>query len=174
MSKRIFFAIISMYMYKINDKVVHAREGLATIVDMKTMGDRDYFVVRTDKSGSENIYVLVNNTNNIIRPIMNKKEATEILDYMKEVKAEFISNTKQRRDQYKRRLLSGNVKDLAYLSIQLYFFNYYNSIGQVVKLGPTDVQMLKDAEKILFDELALSFDIPREETKNYVEKYLSK
>ena len=81
---------------------------------------------------------------------------------MKSVKAEFISNTKQRRDQYRKRLLSGNVLDLAYLSRQLYFFNYYNSHGQVVKLGPTDLQMLKDAEKVLFDELALSFEVERE------------
>ena len=54
------------------------------------------------------------------------------------------------------------MKDLAYLSRQLYFFNYYNSIGQVVKLGPTDLQMLKDAESILFDELALSFNVSRD------------
>ena len=146
-------------MFKVNDKVIHAREGLSTIVDIVTMGEREYFVVHTGAGVGENIYVLTSNTNNIIRPIMSKDEAHEVLDYMKTVKAEFISNTKQRRDQYKRRLLSGNVHDLAYLAVQLYFFNYYNSIGQVVKLGPTDIQMLKDAESILFDEMALSFNI---------------
>lgn len=155
-------------MFKVNDKVIHVRDGLSTIVSTTVMADREYYIVHADRNGGENIYVLMSNTNNIIRPIMNKKEALAVIDYMKTVVAEFISNTKQRRDQYRRRLLSGDVKDLGYLSRQLYFYNYYNANGQPVKLGPTDVQILKDAETILFDELALSFNKPRDKIADYV------
>ena len=160
-------------MFKINDMVIHAREGLATIVNTVTMADREYFVVHAKRGGGENIYVLINNTCNIIRPIMDEPAALKVIEYMKTVVAEFISNTKQRRDQYKRKLLSGNVLDLAYLSRQLYFYNYYNSNGQPIKLGPTDVQMLKDAETILYDEFALSFNKPREDVFGYVSGLLS-
>ena len=160
-------------MFKIGDKVVHSREGLSCVVNIVKMGDNDYFVVNSLKGKGENIYVLTTRTENIIRPIMNKEEALKVIDYMKQVKAEFISNTKQRRDQYKRRLLSGNVLDLAYLSRQLYFFYYYNEHGEVVKLGPTDIQMLKDAESILFDEFALSFEIEREKIEAHVRELLA-
>lgn len=159
-------------MFKINDKVVHSREGLSTIVNKTTMGENEYFIIHADRGGGENIYVPVNNTTNLIRPIMNEGEAKEIIEYMKSVVAEFISNTKQRRDQYKKRLLSGNVKDLAYLSRQLYFYNYYNENGQLVKLGPTDVQMLKDAETILLDELSISFHVDRNNVEDYVKKLI--
>ena len=159
-------------MYKVNDKVVHSREGLSVIVNITKMGDNEYFVINSMRGGSENIYVLTSRTENIIRPIMDEKAAKEIIEYMKTVQAEFISNTKQRRDQYKRRLLSGNVYDLAYLSRQLYFFNYYNANGQLVKLGPTDIQMLKDAEGILYDELALSFNIGRDKVAEHVQNLL--
>lgn len=159
--------------YKINDRVVHAREGLSTITNITTMMDREYYVVVADKGERENIYVLKERTENIIRPIMSIEEGMKVVEYMKTVKAEFISNTKQRRDQYRKRLLSGNVLDLAYLSRQLYFFNYYNSIGQVVKLGPTDLQMLKDAEKVLFDELALSFNVDRDKVDQKVAELLA-
>jgi len=155
-------------MFKVNDRVIHAREGLSLIVGTTTMADREYYVVKADRGGGESIYVLVNNTANIIRPIMKKDEALKVVEYMKGVVAEFISNTKQRRDQYKRRLLSGNVFDLAYLSRQLYFYNFYNANGQQIKLGPTDVQMLKDAETILYDELALSFDKDRDIVFDFV------
>ena len=148
--------------YKVGDRVVHSREGLSTIKDITSISGNEYFVVVSDKGDRENIYVLKNRTENIIRPIMTLKDANELIDYMKKVEAEFISNTKQRRDQYRKRLLSGNVNDLAYLTKQLYFFNYYNSIGQVVKLGPTDLQMLKDAERVLYDELAISFQLERD------------
>ena len=161
-------------MFEVNDKVVHAREGLSTIVSKTEMAGNEYFVIHSDHGSKENIYVLVNNTGKLIRPIMNSEQADEVIKYMKEVKAEFISNTKQRRDQYKRKLLSGDVNDLAYLSRQLYFYNFYNANGQLVKLGPTDVQMLKDAEPILFDELAISYNINRDDVCEHVRLLIEK
>ena len=158
--------------YKVGDRIVHSREGLSTITNETVIGGNEYFVVVSDKGDRENIYVLKSRTENIIRPIMSLDDSMKIVEYMKTVKAEFISNTKQRRDQYRRRLLSGNVYDLAYLARQLYFFNYYNANGTVVKLGPTDLQMLKDAEAILFDELAISFNVTREEMTNKIEELI--
>ena len=159
--------------FKVNDRVVHCREGLATIVSETNIAGNDYFVVVADKGDRENIYVLKTRTENIIRPVMSVKEAEAVIAYMKTVEAGFISNTKQRRDLYKKKLLSGNVYDLAFLSRQLYFFYFYNEQGQVVKLGPTDLQMLKDAEAILFDEFAISFNVPREEVGKLVKKLLN-
>ena len=158
--------------YKVGDRVVHAREGLSTIMSTTVIGGNEYFVVVSDKGDKENIYVLKSRTENIIRPIMSSEESHKVIEYMKSVNAEFLSNTKQRRDLYRKKLLSGNVLDLAYLSRQLYFYNYYNANGQVVKLGPTDLQMLKDAEKILFDELAISFDVEREELPKKIEELI--
>ena len=159
--------------FKVNETVVHSREGLSTIVGKTEIAGNQYFVIISRKNPKENIYVLTTRTDNIIRPVMSEKDAKEVISFMKTVDAAFISNTKQRRDLYKKKLLSGNVYDLAFLSRQLYFFNYYNSHGQLVKLGPTDLQMLKDAESILFDEFAISFNKPREEVAEVVAKLLA-
>ncbi len=160
--------------YSVGERVVHSREGLSTIKDITNIGGNDYFVVVSDKGAKENIYVMVSRTENIIRPIMTYEESCEVVKYMKTVEAEFINNTKQRRDKYRKRLLSGNVFDLAYLSRQLYFFNYYNANGQVVKLGPTDLQMLKDAEAILFDEFAISFNVDRDKVEDKIKELFEK
>ena len=160
--------------YNVGERVVHSREGLSTIKDITNIGGNDYFVVVSDKGAKENIYVMVSRTENIIRPIMTYEESCEVVKYMKTVEAEFINNTKQRRDKYRKRLLSGNVFDLAYLSRQLYFFNYYNANGQVVKLGPTDLQMLKDAEAILFDEFAISFNVDRDKVEDKIKELFEK
>ena len=158
--------------FRVGDRVVHSREGLSKITGETLIAGNEYFVIRSDKGDKENIYVLKTRTENIIRPVMSLEEAHQVIKYMKSVPAAFISNTKQRRDVYKKKLLSGDVKDLAYLSRQLYFFNLYNSQGQLVKLGPTDLQMLKDAESILYDELAISFDVARELVGAEVSKLL--
>lgn len=161
-------------MYKINDKVIHSREGLSTIVGQTSFADKEYYVIHAENGSADNIYVLVDNTENIIRPIMEKKEAILLVKYMKTVVAQFIDNTKQRRDQYKKKLLSGNVYDLAFLDRQLFYYELYNANGTLVKLGPTDIQMLRQAHEILFDELALSFKIARSEIKAYVENMILK
>ena len=148
--------------FEIGNRVVHSREGLSTITGETLISGNEYYIIQSDKGGKENIYVLKSRTESIIRPVMNLEEAHQLIEYMKTVSAAFISNTKQRRDIYKKKLLSGDVRDLAYLSRQLYFFNLYNSQGQLVKLGPTDLQMLKDAESILYDELAISFNVARD------------
>ena len=44
--------------YHVNDKVIHAREGLSTIISEKNIGGNDYFVVVSDNGGKESIYVL--------------------------------------------------------------------------------------------------------------------
>lgn len=158
--------------FKVNEIVVHCREGLSTIVGETEIAGNGYFVIVSRKNPKENIYVMKSRTENIIRPVMNEVQAKEVINYMKTVDAAFISNTKQRRDLYKKKLLSGNVYDLAYLSRQLYFFNYYNSHGQLVKLGPTDLQMLKDAESVLYDEFAISFSTAREKIAEVVSSLL--
>ena len=72
-------------MYEINDKVVHSREGLSTIVNKTTMAGNEYFIIHADRGGGENIYVLVNNTTNLIRPIMNEEQAKDTLGSMSSI-----------------------------------------------------------------------------------------
>lgn len=158
--------------YCLNQKVIHCREGLCQIMSETNINGNDYFVVHSINGGGENIYVLKTRTENIIRPIMGINEAKDIIAYMNSIHEEFIANTKQRRDFYKKKLGSGNVKDLAFLAKQLYLFHYLNSIGTIVKLGPTDIEMLQSADKILFDEFSLVFEKNAADIKIYlIKKY---
>ena len=60
-------------MFKVNDSVIHCREGLSTIVGVNNMNGKDYFLVSVNRNSGETIYVPVDTANNIIRPLMNKK-----------------------------------------------------------------------------------------------------
>lgn len=162
-------------MFKINDSVIHCREGLSTIIAMNNMNGRDYFLVRTNQASAETIYVPVETAPNIIRPIMNEKEADEVLRFIKSIEKEFNTNTKQRRDSYKRRLSSGDVKEIAYLYRQLYFYEKIGGENNTeIKLGPVDIDMLSYAKNMLFDELAISYKIDRNDVESYIEKRIKK
>ena len=158
-------------MFKINDSVIHCREGLSVIVGSKDMNGKEYFLVSVKHNSGETIYVPVDTASSIIRPLMNKKEADSLLSFIKKIEKEFNTNTKQRRDAYKRRLSSGDVKDIAYLYKQLYFYNLIGGENNTeIKLGPVDIDMLSYAENMLLDELSITYSIPREEIKAFVEK----
>ena len=153
--------------FKVNDKVIHCREGLAIIDSVKTMGDRDYFVVHSIGGDSEAIYVPIATANSIIRRLMTPEEADELLKSLTLVNLEFNSNTKQRRDAYKKRLSTGDVKDIAYLyrQEQLCKDNY-----KLVRLGPADLDMLGYAKKCLLDELALIYEVDRDKIEEFALK----
>ena len=162
-------------MFKVNDSVIHCREGLSTIVGVNNMNGKDYFLVSVNRNSGETIYVPVDTANNIIRPLMNKKDADELLIYIKKIKKEFNSNTKQRRDGYKKMLSSGSVKEIAYLYRQLYFYEKIGGENNTeIKLGPVDIDMLSYAENMLMDELSLTYAVNRDEIKAFVEKRISR
>ena len=70
-------------MFKINDSVIHCREGLSTIIAINNMNGKDYFLVSVKHNSGETIYVPVETAESIIRPLMDKKAADELLKYIK-------------------------------------------------------------------------------------------
>lgn len=157
--------------FKVNDEVIHCREGLATIIGSREMNGKNYFLVRANRISGETCYVPIDSADSIIREIMDQKQADKLLKYIKSIEKDFNSNTKQRRDAYKKRLSSGNVKDIAYLYRQL---SLYNELGgennEEIKLGPVDLDMLCYARDMLLDELAKSYKQSRENIAGFVEE----
>ena len=158
--------------FKKSQQVIHCRDGLAVIVDQTEIAGNGYFIVKTARGGGENIYVPIDRANGIIRPLMNEKEADELVDFMKSVKVEFNSNTKQRRDSLKRKLSSGNVHDIADLFKQYYFYKTTNDGS--VRFGPVDLDMLEFATNNLLDELCISYNKDRGEIEGFIFDKLSK
>ena len=60
--------------YEIGDKVIHCRNGVSTIVGMKEMMERQYFVIHALRGDKENIYV---NAYTIENDNINLLEITE-------------------------------------------------------------------------------------------------
>ncbi len=160
-----------MSKYKINDKVMHFREGLSLIVEEKEMNGISYYIVEV-VNGGERVYVPTDKADAIIRPLFDKKELDELLDFMKPIRPDYFNNTKQRRDVFKKRLGSGDIHDLAYLTMQLYYFKHPEEVDTPVKFGPADVDMLKYAARTMFDELALALKIDREEVEEIIYKMM--
>ena len=152
--------------YKIGQQVIHCRDGLAVVVGSTNMADKDYYVVKTIRGSGENIYVPVDRADQIIRFLMSEKEADQLVEYIKTIPMEFNPNTKQRRDAIKKRLLSGDIKDGAYLLKQLFFFKEQNDGS--IKYGALDIDMLSFASNNLLDEFAISYNVDRDKIEEFI------
>ena len=154
--------------FKLNDLVMHCREGLSTIVDTKVMGENEYFLVKANRGSGETIYVPKNRTSAIIRHLMNEEEADELLKYAKTIEKDFNSNTKQRRDAFKRKLSSGDIKEIAYLAIQLFHYEQLSEEEREVRFGPVDLDMLQYASNMILDEAAITYNVDRDKIKDFL------
>lgn len=151
----------------IGQKVIHLREGLSEIVGKKKMGDKEFFIVDVYRGKGETIYVPILGADSIIRDILTMEAADTLLKDLKTVSKEFNSNTKQRRDAYKRHLSSGNVYDMGYMYRQSYL---YSLDPEGVKLGPADIEMLNYATNYILDEMVLVYQIDKEHIAEYIAK----
>ena len=155
-------------MFKINDTVVHYRDGIAIITGTTLMAGNEYFVLNVKRVGNVSVYVPVSKADNIIRDVLSIDQADELLRYAKEIPESFIGNTKQRRDDFKRKLASGDIKDVAFLT-KMYLLHKTNSFEtENVKLGQMDVEMLKDAYNRLTDEFAVIYDVTHENIEEFM------
>ena len=152
--------------YQIGQQVIHCRDGLAVVVGNASMADKDYYIVKTVRGTGENIYVPVDRADQIIRFLMSVEEADKLVDFIKTIPMEFNPNTKQRRDAIKKRLLSGDIKDGAYLFKQLYFYKTSNDGS--IKYGALDIDMLSFAANNLLDEFAISYKKNRDEIEAFI------
>ena len=151
--------------FKVKDKVVHFREGLSYIEKETSFNDTDYFVIKIMREGGESIFVPKDKADAVVRHLIPAKDVDELIVFIRTIEPEYVTNTKQRRDNFKRKLTSGDIKDLAYLSRQLYFFLHPEVLEVPVKFGPADVDMLKFASRTLYDELALSLKVNRDKVE---------
>lgn len=157
-------------MFEIDQLVVHYRDGLAKIVGETMIDNKKYFLLVSVRDDGTTFYVPKDNANQTIRPLMDLENADGILKYMSTINAEFNSNTKQRRDDFKRRIASGNILDIAFLSTLLFLYKNYTGDKPIAKFGAVDFGILEEAQGMLFDELAVVYNVSRNEIADFVQK----
>lgn len=161
-------------MFKVNDIVLHYRSGVATITGTATFDNIEYFVLKAKRDQSVSIYIPIENATQVIRPIMDEANADAIILYMKGIEPNFNPNTKQRRDDYKRRLASGNILDIAFLVRHLFLYKHAETLPDKVKFGQVDFDILQNARNLLYDEFCITYNVSEDEIDDFVEERMKK
>ena len=151
--------------------VVHKKHGICTITQHLKMSGQDYYqlIPRFDESMS--IFVPTSKECELLRDVLTKNEADDLISYMRNIDDVLIEDTKERRDDFHKKFSSGELKDLAYICRKLFLLKKAKEETNS-KFCLTDSTLFEKANKMLLDELSIAYDIDRSQIFDYVSKLI--
>lgn len=165
-------------MYQIGDLILYGRTGVCRVEDIlekqpqDAAGTQKYYVLQplyqkcciTIPADSEKIF---------IRPIITKQQAQQLIRTIPSIPAEpyYNRNLNQLREHYRLWIESHSCEDLIAMAKSLRL-KRSEAEAQKKKFGAVDERFLKEAEDLLYGELAAALEIERAEVGNYIAKTL--
>lgn len=165
-------------MYQAGELILYGRTGVCRVEEITTVKQRGvseeqlYYVLKPLYQ-SCNITTPVGSTKVFSRPIISKEEAERVIGTIPSVKpvAYHNRNLNQLREYYRSCMETYDCVDLIKLTMSLYV-KKREAEAQKRKFGAVDERFMKEAEDLLFGELAAALDIPKEDVRGYIEKSL--
>ena len=146
-------------MFNIGEIVTHKKLGLCTIVDKEEINDEEYYVLNKNKD-TVKIMVPVSNSNSFIRRPLTKEEIKKLQDKYKNYNVEIILEYKKRIKKYDELLKVGDIDNLIILLKMIYTHKKEKN-----NLTQADKDIQKQAERLLFSEIAYVLNINEGEVK---------
>jgi len=157
--------------YGVGDKVVHPQHGAATIakkVKQEFAGEKkDYFVldIATEQL---TVMVPVESIEDVIRPIISKTQARNVLSVLKQEPQEAGSNWSRWYKVLNEKMTSGDIFQVAEVVRDLNFAQQTKGISPALK------RMLSKARVTLTSELQFSLEIDEDEAVKRLDRALPK
>ena len=160
-------------MFQNGDYVVYGCKGIHKIIDKTTLNmdgvskNKEYYVMQPYDKPSGSVYAPVDAQKINMRKIMSKEEAKAFIKTVPGIGILDIKNNKQREDAYKECIRSCDPDELMRV-IKTLYVRKEERISQGKKLTLTDSHYMQQAEGILYDELALVLDMPKDNVPEYI------
>jgi CarD family transcriptional regulator len=165
-----------LILYEIGELIVYGGEGVCKVESIgvpqltggqKTASDRPFYTLvplyRTGK-----IFTPVDGKA-YMRPVISRDEAIELVKQIPSTEAQVYENKNLRFlvEQYQEVIAKHNCADLVKL-IKAVYVKRMNAIKRGKKLGQIDERYMKRAEDMLYGELSVSLDVPRDDIVGYI------
>lgn len=155
-------------MYKTNDYVIYKRY-VCKIKAIKNneINAQSYYVLMPIDDETLTIEVPVDNKMGYLRKVMSKKEAETLINNITNIKPIENIDDKYIEKAYKDLLYNGTQEDLIKIIKTTYLRNE-NRIKNNKKISDKDNDYFNKAEKYLYNELSIVYNMDFTETKNYI------
>ncbi len=165
-------------MFQNGDYIVYGSKGIHKILNTTTLDiegiakDRLYYVMQPCAKPDSSVYAPVDVEKNGMRLVMSKTEAEDFLRGIDTIEPLDIPNNKEREEAYKKCIRSCSPEQLMSVIKALYLKKMSRG-EQGKKLTLTDSHYMQQAEDILYEELSMSLNIPKESMPDHIQSFLS-
>ena len=162
-------------MYNVNDVVVYGTEGICRITgitEMKFGGEKsEYYILAPVEKEENTVYVPKNNEKVLrrMRRILTADEASRLIDSLPLEPMDWISNDRERQMAYKEIILCGKPEEV-FRMISTLYLKQKDQLAIGKKLHASDERFLRDAEKMLFNEISYALNIRPQEVLSMILK----
>ena len=158
---------------KIGDYVVHWSGKVCRVEDQKILDftgeKRDYYLLSPVRDSAEKIYVPVEKSSSVLRPVLTKSEAEELIGRMQEIEPLLIRDEKQRALEYKNAFYSQDYMNLVKIAKELYR-RREKRLREGKVLPSKDAQMMALVEKTFEEEMAIALGVDKEKVRTIIEE----
>ena len=130
---------------------------------------RKYYVLEPVFEKGSTVYTPVDNDKVIMRKIMNKQEAEELVGRITSIETVWIQEEKSREQMYKEAIRTYDCHSLVQI-IKTLYLRKQSRLQEGKKVLSSDEQYLRKAEELLYSEMSLALSIPKEEVETYIKE----
>lgn len=161
-------------MFKKDEYVVYKKD-VCKIKEIKNnkMRGNDYYILIPIDDESLIIDVPVENKNGYLREVIKKQEALKLINNIPKIEPLNNINDKYIERTYKDLIYRGKYEDLIKIIKTTYLRNE-ERLKNNKKLSEKDSNYFEQAEKYLYNELAIALNMNFDETKDYVIRQVQK
>lgn len=160
-------------MFQVNNYVVYGGDGVCRILgvgipDTSMFGKKkQYYKLEPVYGNASTIYTPVDNDKVIIRKVISKEEANELINDISSIETLTFDNDKMLKEKYKEAMHTCDCKELIKV-IKTSYSRKEERLAEGKKNATMDDKYLKMAEEYLFGELSISLNIPKEKVEDLI------
>lgn len=164
-------------MCQLGDKVIHVNGGVFVVEEIKIMnygyGDvkyiclKPYFIDTVNKTLT--IYVPYDKKDELIRPIMSKQDALQVIEKIKNIQPIWYQESKVRKEKFAELLNSHDIDNICVIVKSLYTKQLELQENNK-SLNLMDYDYLRKLKKGIEEELAISLNVPIDEIGDIITK----
>lgn len=164
-------------MFKVNDYVIYNTMGVCKIIDIRKEEDInhneiDHYFLEPAYESNLTIKTPVNNPKMFMRNILKKEDVLSLIESFDEQETNWIEDDRKRNEKFKAALKNGKCEDWVKLVKTIYEEKREKSaVGK--RLMKVDEEIMRAAEKNLYEEFAIALNITPEEVESFIMEYVS-
>lgn len=160
-------------MFEVGQFIVYGSSGVCKVVDIGKIEmtgmpkDRIYYTLEPCYTKGSRILTPTDNTKTIMRRLMTKQEADQLIDNVNEIETLWIADERRREESYKSMIAKCDCHELVKV-IKTIYLRKQKRIAAGKKVTISDEKYFKLAEDNLYSELAIVLDMTKEEAREYM------